>query len=60
LRDYQNIGDALWQRFTGGKDSTLWYYQALVDAFQSNPETPCSLVTALVQTVAQIIEMAYT
>lgn len=60
LRDYQNIGDALWQRFTGGKDGTLWYYQALVDAFQSNPETPCSLVTALVQTVAQIIEMAYT
>jgi len=59
LRDYRTIGEALWPRFTGGKEGTLWYYQALVDAFQSNPETPRSLVAELAQTVAQITEMVH-
>ncbi|MEM6639960.1 MAG: HD domain-containing protein [Pseudomonadota bacterium] len=31
LTDYRNVGDALWQRFRGGKDGTLWYYSALAD-----------------------------
>lgn len=26
-------------RFTGGRDGTLWYYRALVDAFAANPPT---------------------
>jgi hypothetical protein len=28
-------GDALWRRFTGTKEETLWYYRALVDAFRA-------------------------
>jgi len=32
LRDYRAIGDALWNRFSGGKDGTSWYYRALVEA----------------------------
>ena len=58
LSDYRTIGEALWPRFTAGKDGTLWYYQALVDAFQSNPATPRSLRDELTQTVAQIVKMA--
>jgi len=34
LRDYRRIGEALWSRFNGGKEGTLWYYRALVIAFQ--------------------------
>lgn len=34
LNDYERIGEQLWPRFTGGRDGTLWYYRALVDAFQ--------------------------
>ncbi len=34
LSDYRYLGDTLWARFTGGKDGTLWYYRALVEAFQ--------------------------
>ncbi|MEN2786736.1 HD domain-containing protein [Sphingomonas qilianensis] len=26
-------GDVLWSRFTGGRDGTLWYYDALAQAF---------------------------
>ena len=32
LRDYRRIGEAVWDRFKGGRDGTLWYYRALVDA----------------------------
>ena len=34
LQDYRCLGDALWERFRGGKAGTLWYYRALVSAFR--------------------------
>ena len=34
LRDLRRLGNALWTRFTGGKEGTLWYYRALVTAFR--------------------------
>lgn len=33
LFDYQNIGDKLWGRFSGGADGTRWYYRALAKVF---------------------------
>jgi (p)ppGpp synthase/HD superfamily hydrolase len=33
LQDYLDIGEALWERFSGGRDGTLWYYRALADRF---------------------------
>jgi (p)ppGpp synthase/HD superfamily hydrolase len=35
LRDYRALGEPLWQRFRGGREGTLWYYRALVDAFRT-------------------------
>jgi len=35
LRDYRRVGEALWPRFNGGRDGTLWYYRALVTAFRA-------------------------
>ena len=35
LADLRIVGDELWQRFTGGKEGTLWYYRALVTAFRA-------------------------
>jgi (p)ppGpp synthase/HD superfamily hydrolase len=34
IRDYRALGDGLWPRFKGGKDGSLWYYRALVDAYR--------------------------
>ncbi len=34
LRDYRAVGEPLWERFNGRREGTLWYYRALVDAFQ--------------------------
>jgi (p)ppGpp synthase/HD superfamily hydrolase len=33
LDDHRQIGDAVFDRFTGGKQGTVWYYRALVNAF---------------------------
>jgi (p)ppGpp synthase/HD superfamily hydrolase len=34
LIDLRNNGPSLWERFTGGRDGTLWYYRTLVEVFQ--------------------------
>ena len=36
LADLRSLGDDLWDRFTGGKEGTLWYYRAIVDALRGN------------------------
>jgi (p)ppGpp synthase/HD superfamily hydrolase len=33
LTDYRRRGDEVFDRFTAGKDETLWYYRSLVAAF---------------------------
>ncbi len=33
LADLRLRGDDVWQQFSGGRDGTLWYYRALVEAF---------------------------
>ncbi len=34
LADYRQQGEAIWTRFTGKKEGTLWYYRALSDEYQ--------------------------
>jgi (p)ppGpp synthase/HD superfamily hydrolase len=34
LTDYRQQGEAIWSRFKGGRDGTLWYYRAISDEFQ--------------------------
>ena len=34
LADYRQDGEAIWARFSGKKEGTLWYYRALSDEFQ--------------------------
>src|SRR6266702_3589084 len=34
ITDYRQDGEAIWKRFSGGRDGTLWYYRALSDEFQ--------------------------
>jgi hypothetical protein len=39
LRGYRRLGEKLWPRFNGGKEGTLWYYRALVEAFAASGQT---------------------
>lgn len=57
LKDFQAIGDALWERFKGGKEGTLWYYRALVEAFRAAGELP--MLDALEQVVSELEAIAH-
>jgi (p)ppGpp synthase/HD superfamily hydrolase len=52
LADYRVLGDALWRRFSGGKDGTLWYYRVLVQVFREAGTSP--LVEELDRVVSEI------
>lgn len=52
LRDHQLMGDEVWQRFSGRKDGTLWYYRALSDAFR--PDGDVALCRALDAAVSEL------
>src|SRR5437764_4348530 len=56
LADLRASGDAVWGRFKGGKEGTLWYYRSLVEAFRAHGATP--LVEELARTVAEIERLA--
>ena len=36
LSDHIRIGELLWQRFTGNRDGTLWYYRSLGDCIRES------------------------
>ncbi|MCW2225696.1 (p)ppGpp synthase/HD superfamily hydrolase [Bradyrhizobium japonicum] len=40
LSDYRQIGEGVWQRFTGGRDGTIWYYRTLSAIFDQALPSP--------------------
>jgi (p)ppGpp synthase/HD superfamily hydrolase len=56
LSDYRVLGEALWERFSGGREGTLWYYCALVQEFQASG--PTALADELARVVAEIERLA--
>ena len=56
LADYRVLGEALWKRFHGGKEGTLWYYRELLQAFREAGNSP--LVEELGLVVSEIERLA--
>jgi GTP pyrophosphokinase len=54
LKDYREIGDAVWDRFHGGREGTLWYYTTLVDAFRAADGEHAALIDELSRVVDEI------
>lgn len=52
LRDHLTIGDDVFNRFTGKKDGTLWYYGEVVKALENGWESP--LLEELRQSVGRL------
>lgn len=52
LADYLDLGETLWDRFNGGREGTLWYYRALVEAFR--PKGNARLVAELERLVSEL------
>jgi (p)ppGpp synthase/HD superfamily hydrolase len=53
---YRETGEALWERFNGGKDGTLWYYRAMADALKD--DVPPALTHELDRAVSEIQALA--
>jgi (p)ppGpp synthase/HD superfamily hydrolase len=54
--DLRAVGAAVWDRFTGGRDGTLWYYRALADSFRAN--APGIAAERFAREVAEMEELA--
>ncbi len=54
VRDYRAQGDALWARFKGGREGTLWYYAASLRELRANPAAPAGLLDELDEAVAAL------
>jgi (p)ppGpp synthase/HD superfamily hydrolase len=56
LSDLRTVGADVWSRFKGGRDGTLWYYRALVRAFETRGRSP--LTEELNRVVSEIESLA--
>lgn len=56
LRDLRIQGDAIWDKFNGGKDGTLWYYRSLYRFFSEG--CPGFMAEELGRVLADIEEIA--
>jgi (p)ppGpp synthase/HD superfamily hydrolase len=56
LSDYRNLGEAIWSRFQGGREGSLWYYRAMVVAFRAAGSNP--LIDELDRAVTQLETLA--
>ena len=55
IADVRESGDAVFERFNGKKDGTIWYYAALVEAFRGFPNR---MVGELEREVAELRRLA--
>jgi (p)ppGpp synthase/HD superfamily hydrolase len=57
VSDLLRVGNAVWERFTGGKDGTLWYYRSLIEVYRAtDPNSP--LTTELGWTVEKMEKLS--
>jgi (p)ppGpp synthase/HD superfamily hydrolase len=57
LTDLRQIGDAVWERFSGSKQQSLWYYRSVVDVLCETPVNR-ALLAELELTVAELERVA--
>ena len=50
LKDYRLVGEEIWQRFTGGREGSLWYYRAVVDTLTAIDDR------AIVQELERVVQ----
>lgn len=58
LMDLREHGSAVWDRFSGGREGSLWYYRALVEAFHGRAAH--ALVDELERAVSELERLSTT
>ena len=56
LLDYRTHGDALWTRFSAGRDEQLWYYGALASGFEARREDLGEAAGPAVDELRRVVE----
>lgn len=56
LSDYRAHGEAVWEKFTGGREGTLWFYRAVLDALQSGARPDETRLNALLVELAEAVD----
>jgi len=56
VADYRYVGDAVWERFAGRREGTLWYYRAVLHILRQGPGS--RLVDELEQFVLELERIA--
>jgi (p)ppGpp synthase/HD superfamily hydrolase len=57
VMDYRIYGEDLWQRFTGRREGTLWYYRAMINALRASSSSP--VVEELDRVVTELETLAF-
>jgi (p)ppGpp synthase/HD superfamily hydrolase len=52
LLDLRELGPAVWERFSGKRDGSLWYYRSLLEEFRGR--APAALVAELDRAVSEL------
>ncbi|MFH1264920.1 MAG: phosphohydrolase, partial [Planctomycetota bacterium] len=52
LSSYHRLGESLWEKFSGGREGSLWYYRSVVDTLKQAGANP--LVDDLDRVVSEI------
>ncbi len=55
VQDYRELGEALWSRFSGGRDGSLWYYRQVSDVLSGSLNNP--LTAELARAVAELEQL---
>jgi (p)ppGpp synthase/HD superfamily hydrolase len=56
VADYREVGELVWERFSGGREGTLWYYRTLLEEFLRH--RPNRLIRELELTVCELESLA--
>ena len=56
VADYRALGEAVWGHFNGGREGTLWFYRAMVDALRAGGSFP--VVEELDRVVSELERLA--
>jgi (p)ppGpp synthase/HD superfamily hydrolase len=58
VKDYREVGESVWSIFNGGREGTLWYYNAVLEALLNGNPGHQDVVAELGRTVAELNELA--
>lgn len=54
VREFREHGDAIWQRFKGGRDGTLWFSRSMLATLEKCTTTPRALLSELSDAVIEL------